>query len=197
MTEARIKKLENVLNKRQVTLGVVLENVHDPHNISAVMRTCDAVGIQDMFILNTYIPPYKKWGFKSSSSASKWMSIHSFEDREKCMAVLKNKYENILAACLIPGAASLYDLDLSKSMALVFGNEKDGVSEEMKALVNGFFKIPQVGIIESLNISVACAVTLYEAFRQRDAQKMYDFPQMQNSQKKLLRENWGLPFQAQ
>lgn len=193
MTEARQKKLENVLNKRQVNMTVVLENVNDPHNISAVMRTCDAVGIQDIYILNTYIPPPKKWGFKSSRSASKWMTVHTFEEREKCIAVLKNKYENIFAACLVPGAASLYAMDMVNSMALVFGNEKDGVSEEMKRSVDGFFKIPQVGIIESLNISVACAVTLYEVYRQRDARKMYDIPQMKIDQKNLLKEKWGLP----
>ncbi|MEO7209951.1 MAG: RNA methyltransferase [Chitinophagaceae bacterium] len=192
MTEARQKKLENVLNKRQVNLTVVLENVNDPHNISAVMRTCDAVGIQDIYILNTYIPPPKKWGFKSSRSASKWMTVHFFDDREKCMAVIKNKYENIFAACLDPGAASLYAMDMVNNMALVFGNEKDGVSEEMKRSVQGFFKIPQVGIIESLNISVACAITLYEAYRQRDAQKMYDIPQMKTDQKIVLMEKWGL-----
>lgn len=192
MTEARQHKLENVLNKRQENLTVVLENVNDPHNVSAVMRTCDAVGIQDIYILNTYIPPPKKWGFKSSRSASKWLTVHSFDDREKCMSVLKNKYSNIFAACLIPGAALLYAMDLAKSIALVFGNEKDGVSEEMKKSVDGFFKIPQVGIIESLNISVACAVTLYEAFRQRDAQKLYDLPRVKNDQTNLLMEKWGM-----
>ncbi len=193
MTEARQKKLENVLNKRQVNLTVILENVNDPHNISAVMRTCDAVGIQDIYILNTYIPPHKRWGFKSSRSASKWLTVHTFDDREKCMNTLKNSYEKIFAACLVTGTETMYSLDLTKSLALVFGNEKDGVSEEMKTSVDGFFKIPQVGIIESLNISVACAVTLYEAFRQRDLKKMYDTLQMKIDQKNLLMEKWSLP----
>ena len=70
MTPERTKRLRDVLNKRQPGLTVVLENVSDPHNISAVMRTCDAVGIQDIYILNTKIPKHKKWGAKSSSSAS-------------------------------------------------------------------------------------------------------------------------------
>jgi len=80
MTPERTNRLESVLNKRQPDLTVVLENVFDPHNISAVMRTCDAVGIQDIYILNHKIPPHRKWGAKSSSSAAKWLSIHQFTD---------------------------------------------------------------------------------------------------------------------
>ena len=71
MTPERLDKLTSVLNKRQGNLTIVLENVFDPHNIAAVMRTCDSVGIQDIYILNTRIPPHKKWGAKSSSSAYK------------------------------------------------------------------------------------------------------------------------------
>lgn len=89
MTPERTERLESVLNKRQPDLTVVLENVFDPHNISAVMRTCDAVGIQDIYILNNKIPPHKKWGAKSSSSAAKWLSIHQFTDVEKCFAELR------------------------------------------------------------------------------------------------------------
>jgi len=75
LTPERTQRLEYVLSKRQPDLTVVLENVFDPHNISAVMRTCDAVGIQEIFILNTKIPRHKKWGAKSSSSAAKWLTI--------------------------------------------------------------------------------------------------------------------------
>src|SRR6187399_2384653 len=80
MTPERREKLLSVLKKRQDNLAVVLENVQDPHNISAVMRTCDAVGVQDIYILNTKIPRHKKWGAKSSSSAAKWLTIHQFEN---------------------------------------------------------------------------------------------------------------------
>ena len=82
MTPERKQKLMSVLNKRQNDITVVLENVFDPHNISAVMRTCDAVGIQDVYVLNTKIPRHKKWGAKSSSSAAKWLTIHQFENAE-------------------------------------------------------------------------------------------------------------------
>ena len=167
MTPERRDKLNNVLSKRQSNLTVVLENVFDPHNISAVMRTCDAVGIQDIYILNTRIPPHKKWGSKSSSSAAKWLTIHQFDNAEECFSYLRKHYSKILTTHLSSDAVGLYEIDMTQPIALVFGNEHSGVSDEIRALADGNFIIPQVGIIRSLNISVACAVTLYEAFRQK------------------------------
>src|SRR3954465_7718805 len=95
MTPEREDRLFSVLNKRQNDLTVVLENVFDPHNISAVMRTCDAVGIQDIYILNSKIPPHKKWGAKSSSSAAKWLTIHQFTNAAECFAELRKHFKKI------------------------------------------------------------------------------------------------------
>ena len=167
MTPERQNRLTSVLNKRQGDITVVLENVFDPHNISAVMRTCDAVGVQDIYVLNNKIPPHKKWGAKSSSSAAKWLTIHQYEDAKECFASLRKRYSTILTTHLSSDAISLHSIDFTKSIALVFGNEHSGVSDEIRALADGNFIIPQVGIIRSLNISVACAVSLYEAFRQK------------------------------
>ena len=168
MTPGRKNKLLSVLSKRQSNLTVVIENVQDPHNISAVMRTCDAVGIQDIYILNTKIPRHKKWGAKSSSSAAKWLTIHQFDDVNNCVSELRKKYKKIYTTHLATDAISLYDIDFTESIALVFGNEHEGVSEELRNLADGNFIIPQMGIIQSLNISVACAVSIYEAFRQKN-----------------------------
>ena len=107
MTLERTKKLLAVLSKRQTSLTVVLENVFDPHNISAVMRTCDAVGIQDIYILNTRIPPHKKWGAKSSSSAHKWLSVHQYTNAQECFTVLRQQYDLILTTHLSTDAVSL------------------------------------------------------------------------------------------
>jgi tRNA (guanosine-2'-O-)-methyltransferase len=191
MTPERTNRLREVLNKRQENLTVVLENVSDPHNISAVMRTCDAVGIQDVYILNTKIAKHKKWGAKSSSSAAKWLSIHQYTDAAECMAVLRSKYVKIYTTHLAKGAIGLYDMDLTQAVALVFGNEHSGVSEEIIALADGNFIIPQVGIIKSLNISVACAVTLYEAFRQKSNAGHYEQPQLQADMLQTLEMEWG------
>lgn len=191
MTPERWNRLTNVLQKRQPDLTVVLENVFDPHNISAVMRTCDAVGVQEIYILNDKIPPHKKWGAKSSSSAAKWLTIHQFTDVDACFVALRKKYKKIYSTHLSSDAMELYELNLTEPVALVFGNEHSGVSEETVALTDGNFIIPQVGIIKSLNISVACAVTLYEAFRQKNLAGHYKETKLGEQQLSVLQKEWG------
>ena len=100
MTPERQNRITNVLNRRQPVLTVVLENVHDPHNISAVMRTCDSIGIQNIYILNTRIARHNKFGKKSSASAAGWLSIHHFDNTEACFEELKAKYSRIYATHL-------------------------------------------------------------------------------------------------
>lgn len=192
MTPERHDKLLQVLSKRQPDLTVVLENVFDPHNISAVMRTCDAVGVQEIYILNNRIPRHKKWGARSSSSAAKWLTVYQFEDPEACFAALRNKYAKILTTHLSSDAVSLHEINMTEPIALVFGNEHSGVSDEIRAMADGNFIIPQVGIIRSLNISVACAVTLYEAFRQKNLAGHYDQPRFDHAMKQGLLKEWEL-----
>ncbi len=193
MIQERREKLLNVLSKRQPDLTVVLENVFDPHNISAVMRTCDAVGVQEVFILNTKIPRHKKWGAKSSSSAAKWLTVHQFENAEECFNLLRSRYKKILTTHLSSDAIGLHAIDMTEPIALVFGNEHSGVSEEIRTLADGNFIIPQVGIIQSLNISVACAVTLYEAFRQKSIAGHYNLDNMDHVMKQELLKGWEIP----
>lgn len=192
MTPERSERLSKVLRKRQNDLTVVLENVFDPHNISAVMRTCDAVGIQEVYVLNTKIPRHKKWGTRSSSSAAKWLSIYQSEDVQECFSSLRRKYSTILTTHLSSDALNLYSIDFTKPIALVFGNEHSGVSDEIRSLADGNFIIPQMGIIQSLNISVACAVTLYEAYRQKNIAGHYDEQKLNGEMLKDLLSEWGL-----
>jgi len=192
MTNERREKIESVLSKRQNDLTVVLENVFDPHNISAVMRSCDAVGIQEIYVLNTKIPRHKKWGPRSSSSAAKWLTVHQFENTNECFTELRSRYSTILTTHLSSDAVSLYQLDLTKSVALVFGNEHSGVSEEIIQLADGNFMIPQVGMIRSLNISVACAVSLYEAFRQKNHAGHYEKQKLDAEDYSTLYTQWEL-----
>ncbi len=191
MTPERYQRLTAVLNKRQPDLTVVLENVFDPHNISAVMRTCDAVGIQDIYILNSKIPPHKKWGAKSSSSAAKWLTIHQFTNAVECFDALRQRFKKIYTTHLSTDAVGLHQLNLTEPVALVFGNEHSGVSDEIIAMADENFIIPQVGIIKSLNISVACAVTLYEAYRQKTDAGHYDKIKLEGDKLELLRDEWG------
>ncbi len=192
MTPERREKLITVLNKRQNDITIVLENVSDPHNISAVMRTCDAVGVQEIYVLNTIIPLHKKWGARSSSSAAKWLTIHQFDNARECFACLREKYSTILTTHLSSDAVSLHSINFSQPIALVFGNEHDGVTEDIRKLADGNFIIPQVGIIRSLNISVACAVTLYEAFRQKNLAAHYLNKKLDNSTFDKLLGDWGV-----
>ena len=190
MTPERHQRLTSVLNKRQGDITIVLENVFDPHNISAVMRTADAVGVQDIYILNTKIPRHKKWGAKSSSSAAKWLTVHQYENAEECFSSLRDRYSTILTTHLSSDAVGLHEIDFTKSIALVFGNEHSGVSDEIRALADGNFIIPQVGIIQSLNISVACAVTLYEAYRQKSNAGHYNQPSLADVRYSELFKEW-------
>lgn len=193
MTPERSQKLWNVLNKRQPNLTVVMENVQDPHNISAVMRSCDAVGIQDIYIITTKVPRHRKFGAKSSSSAAKWLTIHAFDSVELCYEALRKQYNKIYTTHLASNAESLYSIDFAdNSVALVFGNEHEGVSELARELADGNFIIPQVGIIQSLNISVACAVSIYEAFRQKQVAGHYNQPALGAAHLQTVMEQWGL-----
>ena len=192
MTPQRHNRLTMVLSQRQPDLTIVLENVFDPHNVSAVMRTCDAVGIQDVYILNNRIPPHKKWGYRSSSTAAEWLTIHQFTDAKECFHEIRKRYQKIYTTHLGDDAVDVFKLDLTESVALVFGNETFGVSEDIRSYSDGDFIIPQVGIIKSLNISVACAVTLYEAFRQKCVKGHYLQPRISKAELQRLQKSWGI-----
>ena len=166
----RLAKFQRVAQHRQQGLTVVLENVVDQHNLGAVLRSCDSVGIQEVFIL--YSEPDLKQknierGRKTARGVQKWMDIHFYTDTAACFQHLRESYDQIYATRLGPESQTLYELNLSQSVALLFGNELSGLSEESLAHADANFIIPQVGMSESLNISVACAVSVYEAYRQR------------------------------
>jgi len=167
MTNERLEKITKVLNHRQYGLGVVLENIEDPHNIAAILRTCDAAGVQDVFIIHSTSISFDETGWKSSRSATKWMSIHHYTSIDACFEELRKRFDKIMATALVANAKDLYTTDLTANVALLFGNEKHGLSEEIISKSDGAVVIPQFGMLESLNISVACAVCLYEAVRQR------------------------------
>lgn len=174
ITVERAAKLRAVLERRQSTLTVVFENVHDPHNVSAVLRSCDAVGVMEAHGIYTGFQVFPELGRKSSASARKWVDLHLHDTVAACFSTLRSRGFKIYTTHMSSDAVSLYDLDLTQPVALVFGNEHSGVSEEARALADGNFLIPQMGVVQSLNISVACAVSLYEGLRQRLQSGMYD-----------------------
>ncbi len=162
----RVEKIRRVLEWRQPDLTVVLENIHDPHNVSAILRSCDAVGVLRVELLYT-VEKFPRIGKKSSSSANKWLEWRKHTSVDECYALLHEEGFAICATHLGESSVSLYDMDLTRKVALVFGNEHRGVSEEAAVKADMNFRIPMMGMIQSLNVSVACAVSLYEALRQR------------------------------
>lgn len=178
-TEERIIKVNNLLANRKDDVTVVFENILDPHNIAACLRTCDAAGILEAHIV--YSPRFKRLinvlrteGLGSSATAKKWVNVYAYTDINLCYSKLREKGFTILTTKINTESKSIYDLDFQQKIALVFGNERNGLSDEAYNNSDGNFNIPQVGMVESLNISVACAVSLYEAHRQKRAVGSFD-----------------------
>ncbi len=177
-TEKRQKKIVDVLNKRQNSFTVILENINDPHNLSAALRSCDATGILEVHLIYYGGQPFPKLGHQSSASALKWVDTHRYRSVEECFEKVSAQGKKIYTTHMSKEAKSLYDINFTEPCAIVFGNEHDGVSDEAHSLADGNFLIPQVGMIQSLNISVACAISVYEAFRQRSEAGCFDREQL-------------------
>jgi tRNA (guanosine-2'-O-)-methyltransferase len=188
-TEKRKQKIISVAHARQKSLRIVLENIHDPHNVSAIFRTCDAVGVPKVSLLYT-VEKFPRIGKKSSASAFKWVEKDKFKSIEACYETLHTEGFSIFASSICDDAVSLYDLDLTKKVAIVLGNEHRGVSEEAVKLADKKFLIPMCGMVQSLNVSVASAVVLYEAFRQRLKKKMYDKTEYSSEEMEELLQSW-------
>ncbi len=171
-TERRLKKIEKVVSERQFSLRVVLENIHDPHNVSAIFRTCDAVGIPEIDLLYT-IEKFPSISKVTSASSKKWVEIKKFNSTEKCINSLKKDEFKVYGTILSDSAENIYNLDFTEKIAIVMGNEHRGISDEIEKLIDKHIYIPMHGMIQSLNVSVATAVILYEAQRQRALKGMY------------------------
>jgi len=189
LTERRLNKIINVVKARQHSLRVVVENVHDPHNVSAIFRTCDAVGVSKISLLYTQ-EKFPKISRISSSSANKWIEKEHFSNTEECFKSLKNEGFIIYSTLLDENAKSIYDIDFTEKVAIVMGNEHRGVSEEAAKLSDGTIYIPMRGMIQSLNVSVATAVTLYEAQRQRMLKGMYENPELPEDKVESMIDEW-------
>jgi tRNA (guanosine-2'-O-)-methyltransferase len=190
-TDRRIARLESALRHRQPDLMVVLENVHDLHNVSAVLRTCDAVGIQTLHLIYTYEqPPENALARRVSAGTAKWLDLVQWDSVAGCYGALRSMGIRVLATALSETAVSIYGEDFTQPVAVVFGNEMRGLSEEAIELADGEIYIPMVGMVQSLNISVSCAVTLYEAHRQRLTAGSYDAPRMSQHDIDQMLEEW-------
>ena len=188
-TEKRLEKITHVVESRQHSLTVVMENIHDPHNVSAIFRTCDAVGVPKVNLVYNQ-EAFPRIGKKSSASAFKWVEKEKFKSIEECYNDLKKDGYKIYASSLTNDSKSLYKLDLTKKVAIIVGNEHRGVSDSAAKLADEVFLIPQFGMVQSLNVSVATAVILYEALRQRLRKGMYNKSELDKNKIDELIDDW-------
>lgn len=190
-TSRRQERVRSVLERRQPDLTLILENVHDPHNVSAILRSCDAVGVLKVHaVYSIESPPPGMFARQTSASAAKWVDVVRHDSVEACVAELRPAGFQILATALGKESQPLHAWDLTRSVALVVGNEMRGVSDDVVALADGLIEIPMVGMVQSLNVSVASAVCLYEAFRQRLAAGAYEASRLPEEALVALEQDW-------
>ena len=173
MTPERFQKIKDILNKRQPDLTVVLDNVHKPHNLAAIIRSCDAVGVSDIHGISSN---EQKVGvnLKSASGSNHWVNLHIHHSVPNVISELKQSGFSIYAANDSAKAIDYRKVDYTKPSVIVLGAELDGISPETLDAVDDEIKIPMQGMVESLNVSVANAVILFEAQRQRLQAGLYE-----------------------
>lgn len=174
-TERRRARLLQVLAHRQDDLTLVLANIHDPHNVSAIYRSCDAFGVSRVHLYYTDTP-FPVLGRKTSASARKWVESSRHKNAADLFNGLSAQGMQILATSCEPGARPLRQWDFTQPTAVIMGNEHSGVAPDLLRQAHGSLYIPMYGMIQSFNVSVAAAVILSEASRQRVQAGMYDRP---------------------
>tara|TARA_B110000438_G_scaffold39849_1_gene39771 strand:+ start:538 stop:1188 length:651 start_codon:yes stop_codon:yes gene_type:complete len=188
MTPERFQKIKDILNKRQPDLTVVLDNVHKPHNLAAIIRSCDAIGISDIHGISSN---EQKVGvnLKSASGSNHWVNLHIHHSMPNVISELKQSGFSIYAANDSAKAIDYRKVDYTKPSVIVLGAELDGILPETLDMVDEEIKIPIQGMVESLNVSVANAVILFEAQRQRLQVGLYEKCRLdKNTVEKLLFE---------
>ena len=158
LTERRKELFKEVCSKRTKHFTVVTEDVYQLHNTSAVMRSCDVFGIQDLHVIEEKLG--KKIDREIAMGAQKWVNIHRHHSTDVCIDVLKKEGYQIIATSPHNKATELSEFDITKKSAFFFGKEKDGLSNTVLNNADGFLKIPMYGFTESLNISVSAAIIL-------------------------------------
>ncbi len=185
----RAARIREVVAKRQLDWTIIIENIYDTRNLAAVLRSADAVGIQHIFVLQTEKAlqyDQLELGQKAAGGSLKWLQVHYYREREKCFQHLRQLVDKVYGTHLGQAAIPLPQMDFTQRIGLLFGNERDGISPETLTYLDGNFHLPMFGMTQSLNLSVACAVTLYEGLRQR----------LRNGQYENAFPNWSTARQA-
>ncbi|WP_347253871.1 tRNA (guanosine(18)-2'-O)-methyltransferase TrmH [Leminorella grimontii] len=171
MSPERYARIRHMLATRQTDLTVCLEQVHKPHNVSAIIRTADAVGVHEVHA----VWPHERMRTQVASAAgsNSWVKVKTHRDIQSAVGHLKQQGMQILATNLSDSAVDFRDIDYTRPTCILLGQEKSGITKEALALADRDIIIPMIGMVQSLNVSVASALILYEAQRQRQNAGMY------------------------
>jgi len=188
LTENRKNTFEKVLAQRTKHFTVVLEDIYQKHNTSAVVRNCDIFGIQDLHIIENKYNSYVS--NQVAKGAQKWIDFHEYNTYEQntktCLDALRDNGYQIIATSPHNNSCLLEDFDITKKSAFVFGVEKQGVSEYMMTEADGYLKIPMVGFTESLNISAAVSIILQSlTYRLRNSEVKWQISENEKNEKRL------------
>lgn len=173
MTPERFYKLKRVLDQRQPDLSVLADGVHKAQNLSAILRTCDAVGVHRLHIVAA---PTQKTGIwkRSAGGSARWVQTRRYLQSSEAVQALRGQGMTLYAAHLSERAVDYRDVDYTRPCAIVLGAEKDGVSDDVLTACEQEITIPMYGMVESFNVSVAAALILAEARQQRESAGLYD-----------------------
>ena len=194
MTPERFHRLRTALSRRQPDLTVLMDRVHKSHNFSAILRSCDAVGVLDAHVVAT--EDAVAIHHATSAGTKKWIAVRSHPSVEEAIGHLRGRGFAILAAHLSADAVDYRDVDYTRPTALTLGAELRGVSPEALALADTHITIPMVGLVHSLNVSVAAGLVLCEAHRQRASAGMYDRARLPPDEFAARLFEWAYPTLA-
>lgn len=194
MTPKRLARINTMLDKRQPDLTVCMEGVHKNHNLAAVVRTADAVGISDVHAI--WKNEQMRVSGGSAAGSQNWVNVHHYNQTEEAIKALKQQNMQILVTNLSNTAVDFRDIDYTKPTAILLGQEKFGASAQALSLADQDIIIPMVGMVQSLNVSVACSVVLYEAQRQRQLAGLYNQPKIDEHRRQRFLFEGGHPIFA-
>jgi tRNA (guanosine-2'-O-)-methyltransferase len=191
INEKRLQRIDDILTRKQPTLQVMLDNVHSSQNLSAIIRSSDAIGVLDIYYStkkNETLRIHKT----ITQGAHRWTHRYRMNDAHKAAFLKQKKAQGfqVVVTHLEERAVSFREIDYTKPTLLVMGNEKEGVSPEVIAEADKVIIIPMQGMVQSLNVSVATALILYEAQRQIENADMYDTPQISLEKREAIKAAW-------
>jgi tRNA (guanosine-2'-O-)-methyltransferase len=191
LNNPRNDKIIELLNRRQKDITVFMDEVHKPHNLAAIVRTCDAIGIGEVHAV--YPESVIRECHGTAMGSNRWVTTHTHPDLASGIEPLKAEGKQVLAAHFSDKAVDFRSIDYTKPTVVLVGSEKFGVSPEAAELADEHVLIPMLGMVQSLNVSVATAIILYEAQRQREQAGMYDSRQLSDELCERLRFEWLHP----